>query len=269
MTAVASPGAAMAQLWDDLTAIAESLEPSQWELAVPWCPGWSVADLISHLGGLQTTFNGDPQPDPPPGWVAPPGSGPFDEIMGSMVAARKDWTTGRRLDELRQGRQGHIAHLESVRDWTAQTTGPVGPTTEEGLYRVRSFDVWVHLQDLREALGRPVDVHDTSAAAAAAFTYVLGLVPWMYGKRAGAPDGSTMRVTLGEPVSHDSVLHVVNGRAVWDADADAGDCFVTGSPAAFTLLTAGRGSPQRWRDAGVLDWGGQRGEEFVERGRMF
>lgn len=269
MTAAVSPGAAMGQLWDDLTAVADSLEPPQWELPVPWCPQWRVSDLISHLGGLQTTFNGEPQPDPPSEWAAPPGTGPLDEIMGAMVAARADWATTQRLDELRQARNGHVAHLDGVQDWTAQTNGPVGPTTEEGLYRVRAFDLWVHLQDLREALGQPLDVRDTSAGIAAAFTHVLNLVPWLYGKRAAAPDGSTMRFTAGEPVPHDSVLHVVSGRAVWDAEADAGDCFVTGTPAALTLLTAGRGSPDRWREAGVLDWGGARGEEFVQRARMF
>lgn len=260
---------AMDQLWDAITQVAETLRPEQWDATVPWCPAWRVADLVSHLGGLQSVYNGDPQPEPPADWTPPPGSTPFDEAMGPMVAARSSWTPQQRLEELRRARQGHVEHLERVSDWSAETMGPTGPTTEEGLYRVRAFDLWVHLQDLREALGQPVDLADTTPAAAAAFEYVLGIVPWMYAKRAGAPEGSTLRISLGPPLDHDSVLHMVDRRASWDPQADAGDCFVRGSPAALTLLTSGRGTPQRWKDAGALDWEGNRGEEFVARARMF
>ena len=71
--------------WVFHAEVAESLDSSQWKLPVPWCPDWRVADLISHLGGLQTTYNGDPQPDPPAGWVAPPGSSPPPRWMSSPM----------------------------------------------------------------------------------------------------------------------------------------------------------------------------------------
>ena len=98
---------------------------------------------------------------------------------------------------------------------------------------------------------------------------MLNAVPWMFVKRAGAHEGATLRVSLGPPLDHDNVLSVVNGRAGWDPDADPGDCAIVATPAAFTLLLARRGTPQRWRDEGVLSWTGPRGAEFVERAEMF
>lgn len=269
MTTSVPPAAAMDELWDAVTSTVSNLTPEQWDAPVPWCPGWSVGDAVGHLGGLQSSFNGDPQPDPPAEWTAPPGARPLDEVVGSMVAARATWTADGRVEELRRAAKAHTAGLEAVDDWSAQTTGPLGPTTQEGLYRVRAFDVWVHLQDLREALGRAVNLHDTTQAAAAAYDHVLRIVPWLYAKRAGAPEGSTLRIELGAPVHHDNVLRMTDGRARWDSDADPGDCLVSATPAAFTLLTSGRGTPQRWRDAGVLSWSGPRGEDFVLRARMF
>ena len=269
MTANGSPAMAMDELWDTVIATVAALPAEQWDADVPWCPGWSVGDLVGHLGGLQAGFNGDPQPQPPAEWAAPADASPLDQVVGSMVAARSTWTPEQRLEELQRAAKDHTAALGAITDWSAETTGPLGPTTYEGLYRVRAFDVWVHLQDLREAVGLAVNVHDTTAAAAAAYDHVLGIVPWLYGKRAGAPEGSTLRIELGAPLHHDSVLHMVQGRARWDPAADPGDCLVSATPAAFTLLTSGRGTPQRWRDAGVLSWAGGRGEDFVTRARMF
>lgn len=269
MTSTVSPAAAMEELWTAVVDTVLPLTPEQWAAPVPWCPGWTVADLVGHLAGLQGAFNGAPQPEPAAGWTAPPGTSPLDEMVGAMVAARTSWTPEQRVAELQEAARSHAKALAAIDDWSEETTGPVGPTTKEGLYRVRAFDVWVHLQDLREALGQPVDLHDSREAAAAAYDHVLRIVPWLYGKRVGAPEGATLRVQLGAPTNHDSVLIITGGRARWDAEADPADCSVSATPAAFTLLTSGRGAPQRWRDAGALTWTGRRGEDFVARARMF
>lgn len=263
------PPGAMGTLWDAVLAEADSIDGSQWEQRVPWCPDWSVADLVSHLGGLQSALNGAEQPPVPKGWQPPPDADRFTASMAPAIAARAGWGPRQRVDELRLAGDAHVATLAAVEDWEAPAVGPTGPTTQIGLYAARAFDVWVHLQDLREALGRPVDTDDRSPAAAAAYLFVLNVVPWMFVKRAGAQEGATMRVMLGPPLDHDSVLSVVEGRARWDAGADPGDCLISATPAAFTLLVADRGSPQRWRDAGCLEWQDASGRDFVERARMF
>src|SRR5688572_30270097 len=241
---------AMAGLWAQAHELAKGLDDADWQRPVPWTPAWTVADLISHLGALQSIFNGDPQPPEPDSFEVPKGDSPFDAAMAGPVAARRDWTPEQRIEELVRAGEVYVATLESTSDWLEQTPGPVGMTTKDGLFRVRSFDLWVHLQDLREALGMPVQIDDPSDGAAAAHDYVLGLTPWMFVKRSGAPEGSTMRVALGPPLNHDNVLTVVAGRATWDPTADPGDCVIEGSPGAFTLLVAGRSTPQRWHDEG-------------------
>ena len=259
---------AMAGLWAAVLDVVEGLNPADWERNVPGCPDRSVADLVSHLGALQSFLNGAPQPEAAD-LEMPEGRSPFDHAMAVPVAARRAWSREQRVEELRNAIDEHVADLKATDDWLTETAGPVGPTTKDGLFRVRSFDVWVHLQDLREAVGLPADIDDDSDGAATAHQYVLGLVPWMFVKRAGAQEGATMRVALGSPVNHDSVLSVVNRRATWDPTADPGSSTVIGSPGALTMLTAGRGTPQHWRDAGALEWAGPHGEEFVERARLF
>ena len=49
----------------------------------------------------------------------------------------------------------------------------------------RVFDAWVHEQDMRRAVGRPGDL-DTPVAAAA-LDRIVGTMPFVVGKRAGAP----------------------------------------------------------------------------------
>ena len=257
----------MGGLWASAVTLAENLSPADWDRPVQWCPDWNVADLVSHMAGLQAHFNAGAPPTAPPPRAA--GGSPFDHTVTGLVEERRGWDPARRLEELRAAGQEHVRQLEGTTDWLEVTQGPVGPTTRDGLFHTRCFDLWVHLQDLREAVGLPVDTQDTSPGAETAHTFVLGLVPWMFVKRAGAADGATMRVTLGKPLQHDSALRVVERRATWDPTADPGDCLVTGAPAAMTLLTSGRGTPQRWRDDGVLDWRGPRGQEFVDRARLF
>lgn len=261
--------AAITQLWDQVIAVAETVTPDQWDDPVPWCPNWRIADLVSHLGGLQTAMNGVPQPGPPAGWEPPTEGSLFDLAMAPSTAARRDWTPQQRLDELRVARDGHAAALGAVDDWSAPAEGLTGPTTHDGLFRVRAFDIWVHLQDLREALGAPVEHDDHSEAAAAAFDYVADLLPWMFVKRAGATDGDVLLVSLSAPLERDGIVRVVERRARWEDASQTPDDRLTAAPGALTLLAAGRGAPQRWRDAGAVQWSGSLATAFVERARLF
>jgi uncharacterized protein (TIGR03083 family) len=256
-------------LWDRIIALADGLDADQLALATP-CTEWDVKDLLAHCAALQTMFDGSaPQPEPPAGWAPAEGTSPTDAWTAAGVVARRDWSIEDVLGELRAARDGHVARLAAVTDWDAGAQGPAGPTTEAGLVEVRCFDLWVHLWDLHTALGETMDLDDRSPAAATGHRFVFDRVPWMYAKKAGAPEGSTMRVSLGPPLDVDTVVVRPDRRAAFDPDADPGDCAVTGSPAALTLLCSGRESPEHWREQGGLDWSGERGAEFVARARLF
>lgn len=265
----AEAAAAVADLWSRVLALAGGLGRDDWQRPTP-CSAWDVGDLLGHLAGAQTAFDGTaPQPEPPAGWAPPEGAGPLDAWTAAGVVARRGRTREQTLAELEAAAAGHEARLRSVADWDAPATGPTGRTTERGLFVVRCYDVWVHLQDLRETLGLQVEDHDPSAGARAAYAYVLGLVGWLYAKRVGAGEGASLRFVLEPPAGVDGVLVLRDGRAAFDAEADPGDCTVAADPAAFTLLVSGRGDEARWRDSGLLRWEGTGGEEFVQRARLF
>lgn len=267
--------AAVDSLWRRLTSLAASAD--DWSCRTP-CADWTLHDLVAHLAGMQSAFNAarspdaPPQPPPPAGWQPDGASSGIDRIVAGQVAARVDWGRDRLLDALRSAGDEHVLQLEAAASegaWAERVQGPTGETSLEGLARVRCFDLWVHLWDLSEARGVVPDVEDRSDGAAVASGYVLGLLPWIYGKRLAMPEGASVRVTLDEPLAHDAALVVRDGRAMWERETDAGACVVAGAPGALTLLASGRGTPGRWRDAGLLTWGGPRGEELVQRGRLF
>lgn len=251
--------AAAGQLWDRVLALAERAGAGDWARPTP-CEDWDVHDLFAHLSAVQTGFDGGVQPD---------ATAAFAARWAGGVEARRGWSAGQVVDELRAARAGHVARLAAVTDWDAPTPGPLGETTEAGLYRVRCYDLWVHTWDLATALGVPFDLDDAAPGAVEAHRYVLGLVPWMFAKPVGAADGAALRLRLSEPLVFDRVLALHGRRAGWDDQAEPGQCVVTGKPAALTLLASGRGTPEGWREAGALEWEGPRGREFVYRARLF
>lgn len=257
-----------AGLWDRVVDQVAALGQDDWHRPTP-CAGWDVHDLVGHLSGVQVAFDSRRVEPVPEGWAPDPGLAPLDAATAAVAAARADWMREQLVAELSEARDGHVARLAAVEDWEAPTEGPLGPTTEDGLFRVRMFDVWVHLQDLRAALGEPVEAEDISPAAAVAHRYVWDRVPWLVAKRVGAPEGWALHFALGPPLDLDAVVAVRGGRAVVEPDGAAGDSAVRGAPAALTLLAAGRGDPSSWRADRLLDWEGDRGETFVARARLF
>jgi uncharacterized protein (TIGR03083 family) len=261
---VSRPEAASA-LWDRLADAAREVE--DWSLPVPACPGWDVHDLIGHCSGIQRFFDAGVSPSPPPGWDAPEDAGASDAWTARAVAARRDWSRDDVMAELAAAREGHADRLNAVTDWDAPALGPVGETTEDGLFRIRCYDLWVHLQDLREAVGAPMDLDDRSEAAVVAHQFVVELVPWLFAKRAGAGDGASLRLVLGAPLDVDRTVAVSGRRAAW-TDQERGDDLLEGAPAALTMLASGRRDPSAWRADGLLDWSGPSATTFVTHARL-
>ncbi|QBI21375.1 maleylpyruvate isomerase family mycothiol-dependent enzyme [Egibacter rhizosphaerae] len=260
--------ATAASLWNRLLAVAEGIDEEDATAPTP-CDDWRVRDVLAHCAAAQLDFDGAERAQPPEGWTPPDDRSERDRWAAHGVAAYADADLSTVRDELRRARDGHVLRLSQVRDWEAEATGPVGPTTEAGLLRIRCYDLWVHLQDLRIALDTDLDLADSSSAARAAYQFVLDALPRLAVKRAGFPDGSTMRLTVHGPVQRSGVLHVADGWASWDNHADPGECSVAADPLALTLLVSGRREPGYWRELELLEWAGPRGEQFVTGARLF
>jgi uncharacterized protein (TIGR03083 family) len=259
---------AVTSLWDPVMELARGLDADDWSRPTP-CGDWDVKDLLGHLSGVQRLFDAGVHLPAPEGWSAPEGASPLDAWTAELAAARHDWTSAQVLAELDEARAGHLQRAEAVADWSGPTQGPLGETSEEGLLRVRAFDLRTHRQDLRAAFGQPLAVDDATPGALLAYGYVLDLVPWMAARRAGLPDGATMRLRLGAPLNEERVVRVEGRRAAWAPGADGGEDLVAVAPGTLVLLASGRTSPDAARDAGHLAWSGGHGEAFVRGARLF
>jgi uncharacterized protein (TIGR03083 family) len=259
---------AVRSLWDPILALAAGVDDQDWSRPTP-CGDWDVKDLLGHVSGLQRFFDAGVHLPAPDGWAAPEGTSPLDAFTAEFAAARAGWEPDQVLAELEEARAGHRQRAESVGDWSAPTQGPLGETTEEGLLRTRAFDLWVHLQDLRMALDAGADVTDASAGAVLAYEYVIGLVPYVAARRVALPDGSAVRLRLRTPHELDRIVRITDRRGAWEEPSSPGDADVEAAPGALVLLLAGRGDPAGWHGDGHLDWRGDVGRDFVERGRLF
>jgi uncharacterized protein (TIGR03083 family) len=161
-----------------LIELAAQLTDEQAGTAVPALPAWTVRDTYAHLAGvcaevadatLQTRAT--------------------DEDTARQVEQRKDLTLG----ELCAQWSGIAPDLDAL------MSGPNGRH-----YGLMAADVWNHEQDIRGALGLPVDREDETCAAIAGF--IAGLFDRQWRKKGLGPavhfftvEGGMWQVGEGEP----------------------------------------------------------------------
>jgi uncharacterized protein (TIGR03083 family) len=161
------------------------------------CPGWTVADQVAHVVGGEAMMAGEDDPDVDVSGLSHVRH-PFAERHEKAVQARR----GRHLDDVveeLEERLGERLAFYRAEGTTAQTPipGPFGPTTVAGLLGIRTFDIWVHEQDIREAIGRPGGL-DTPAAALSV-SRVFAAVPRVVAKGAQVPPGHAVVLDLTGP----------------------------------------------------------------------
>ena len=127
------------------------LSPDRAGTRVPACPDWSVRDLLAHMVGLGAdVVAGDEPDDHNAAWTA------------RQVARRRDRDVAELVAEWR-------AVADPLRDWMrAHGTRPL-------------FDVTIHEQDLRGALGEP-GAQDTPAMAAVRDRFAARLADRLRGR---------------------------------------------------------------------------------------
>ncbi|OIJ91882.1 maleylpyruvate isomerase family mycothiol-dependent enzyme [Streptomyces colonosanans] len=175
-------------------AISELVQPlveSEWNRRTP-CPGWSVRDVVSHVIGLDCEMLGDPRPIHTLPRDLFHVTNEHQRYMEMQVDVRRHHTAPEMTSELEYTiiRRNRQLRNES-RDPGTKVRGPLGTeqTLEEAM-RYRAFDVWVHEQDLRTALGVPGNLD--SPGAHIARDELLAMLPEVVAKDAGAPPGSAI-----------------------------------------------------------------------------
>ena len=226
------------QVFRDIEELLASLAPDDWAAATE-CPGWTVQDNVSHIIGTESMLLGREAPAHDPGskpWV----KNPIGEGNEIHVDHRRSWAPEKVLDEFREVTSERIAALEAMTDdqLSADSWTPVGPGTVRDLLNVRIMDCWVHEQDIRRAVGRPGGLE--GPVAAHAFGRHSGAMGFVVGKKAGAPDGTTVVIDVA---GAGTIAVGVDGKRanVLSAAPDEADVRLSMDLETFNRLCCGRG----------------------------
>jgi uncharacterized protein (TIGR03083 family) len=205
--------------WAAIAELCAGLDPEQWSLPTD-CPGWSVQDNVSHLIGIENMLRGAPA-DPPIESRPEHVRNDFGAFNEAAVEARRGRSGAEVLQEFREATAERLAALRALppEKWEEIGPTPTGQDTYRHFMRMRTFDSWVHEQDIRRAVGKPG--HLSGPVVDLVLDWHRRNIGYVVGKRAKAPDGSTVRFALADapPVT----VSVIDGRAkvVDDGTPDA------------------------------------------------
>jgi uncharacterized protein (TIGR03083 family) len=239
---------------DDFLDLVTPLSQAEWD-APTALPGWSVGDIVAHVGWIEGLLMGETDPPHEPDWAALPHAvTDFGRITEIPVDMRRSWTREAVLIELSERISRRAAELAAgPHDASLEVMGPLGRAPLGIVLRMRTLDTWVHEQDIRDALGRPG--HLDSAGARATAAQLLPGLGKVWAKRAGAQAGDVLEVRITGPGIEGGAIVAVgdDGRAriVGDDLLDqAGESTVMleMSWPAYLALSCGRGDPRPWRD---------------------
>lgn len=229
--------------WAALDDLLGSLPADAW--ARPsGLPGWTVHDVVCHLIGTEEWLTGEPTPQSDVDVMALP------HVHNEIAAANERWIETMRAwpprDVLARFRDVVARRTEALTamtqdDFDAPSWSPFGQSTYGRFMRVRLFDSWLHEQDIRDVVGQPG--HEDGPCAELSFDEILAAVGFLVGKRADAPQGSSVTIELTGPVQR--TVHVaVDGRATVVPELPTpATATVRMTSNLFARLTGGRVSP--------------------------
>lgn len=227
-------------VFDALDELCSSLSPEEWAAPTD-CPGWSVQDNLSHIIGTESTILGRPAPDHDPGEF-PHVRNPIGANNEVHVDHRRSWPPQKVLKEFREVVAERMGALRALSDdelggesWT-----PIGPGTVRDLLAIRVMDCWVHEQDIRRAVGKPESL--TGPVAEHAFVRHAGAIPFVVGKKAGAPDGSSVVVEVAGKEPFAVGVDGKRANRLPEVPADA-TVRLKMDMSTFNRLCCGRGDP--------------------------
>jgi uncharacterized protein (TIGR03083 family) len=203
------------------------------------CPGWSVLDQIAHVASLEAMVAGEPEPDVDVSHHAHVRHS-FGTKVERYVESRRGRDLEEVLDELEERLEERLTFYRSGTEWAErEVPGPFGTTTWGELLALRTFDIWMHEQDVREAVGRPGGLD--SGAAALAISQLFAQLPRIVARDAAIEPGNAVVLDLTGPTVGRAGARVEEqdgrprGIALFTGEADEHPDVVTTS---LTMSTA-------------------------------
>jgi uncharacterized protein (TIGR03083 family) len=233
--------AALDEQFGAVVALAGELSAEQADLPTA-CPGWSVKDNLSHIIGTEAILLGRPNPE-----VELPDDLPHvRNDIGRINEQWVEWYRCRPLGDVVVDlaatvaeRRAALADMDQAA-FDAESFTPAGPDTYGRFMRIRVMDMWVHEQDIREAVGRPG--HLDGLAPRAALDEIQAALGYVVGKRAAAPSGASVRFELTGPLSRRIDVEVGDRARVVDRLPRPPSVTLTVPGDHFARLCGGRGA---------------------------
>ena len=240
-------------VWDEIDTLLAGLPDEQWQ-AQTSLPGWTVHDVTAHLIGTESMLGGIATPD------ADIDVSTLKHVRNDIGVMNERWVRKLRgisvTDLLEKFRATTANRREALTgmgddDWNQITATPAGPDTYGRFMRVRDFDCWMHLHDIRYALDQPAAHADLGGPSSRlALDEMAASMGFVVGKLGGAPDGSRVALELTGPLQR-TINVDVSGRArvVGDFGGDEPTATITLDGLLFSRLAGGRTTVARHPDA--------------------
>lgn len=238
---------ALATEWAQLDQLASSLTDDQWA-APSVLPGWTVKDVFAHIIGTERLLSGDPIPSSDEAVAGAP------HVLNPVGIVNERWLTYYRklppvavLNDFRSVTSARLSTLDAMteEEFNAETVTPVGLESYGRFMRIRVFDSWMHELDIRDSLGLPAPTDP--APVQVALTEMTGALPILVGKRAGAPQGSRIRFTLGGLEAQHIDMEVPDRAQIVAALSAPPTVTLTADTCEFARHLGGRASADRGR----------------------
>jgi uncharacterized protein (TIGR03083 family) len=255
--------AALREVWADLDELLAGLDDADW--ATPTClPGWDVQAVVAHVLGTEGMLLGDDAPvveiDTEVRTHVRNDIARFNEVW---VVALADDSPASVLALFREHVARRLAALDATTQEAWDTVGftPAGQDTYGRFMRVRTFDCWMHEQDIRDAVGRPGG--EDGLAARLAIDEMAAALGYLVGKKGKAPPGSRVRLELTGAAGRTVNVEVDERAAIVDELSGPATVTLTMPVGVFARLGGGRADPTLLLDQVTIDGDVEVGERIV------
>lgn len=230
---------ALRSVWESVGELAASLEERQWAAPSP-LPGWDVRANIAHIVGTEEFLLGQSPTVEIDADAVAHVHNPIGAMNESWVATHARDTPGELLDRFRAVTAARLEILGAMpaEEWNRVGFTPAGEDVYGRFMQIRVFDCWMHEQDIRAALRYPG--HESGPAVEVSLDEMAVAMGFVVGKRAGAPDGSSVTFDLTGGTSRRIHVRVDGRAAVVPALAEPATTTLTMPVISFSRFAGGR-----------------------------
>jgi putative sterol carrier protein len=145
------------------------------------------------------------------------------------------------MQEFRNVNSERLIILESQSDFGSAADSPIGHGSVADQVSVRIFESWIHEQDIRRAIRKQGNL--SGPAAEHSFQRIANVMPYVFGKKVNAPEGSSVRFKIYGAHSFDIGVKVVEKRAVLASELSQATIELEMNDETFLCLACGRWDP--------------------------